>query len=100
MDVVQMADELNRFERALAPYRTGNLRDNGIGATESFGPYSAGYRINEGDYAPYGLLLNEAPSIRNPISGRTYVNRHYLWHDTAFSWGVEVLAQKLGGVIV
>lgn len=59
------------YVRANAPYDTGNLHDTGF-----YGPYVLSkepYFVIGGDSAPYGVLLNNEPTLR----GNT--NVHYQW---------------------
>ena len=84
-------------ERALAPYDTGNLMNNGISNVENIVFGTATYWINKGGKygaAPYGILLNEAYQIRN------YENIHFMWHENAFLTGCQILAAELGGELI
>lgn len=70
------------------PVLTGNLRDKGI-----FGPYTvsnAPYFVVGGDDAPYGVLLNNLPTIRG------HYNRHYKWVEN----GVKDAIAMYGAIVV
>lgn len=97
VDLMAAANTVIGVERGLAPYDTGNLMNNGISNVESIVFGTATYWINKGGAsgpAPYGVLLNEAMTIRG------YSNVHYLWHDNAFYAGCLMLANELGGELV
>lgn len=97
VDLMAAANTVIGVERWLAPYDTGNLMNNGISNVESIVFGTATYWINKGGAsgpAPYGVLLNEAMTIRG------HSNVHYLWHDSAFYAGCLMLANELGGELV
>lgn len=97
VDVLAATNLVNMTERAVAPYRTGNLAFNGIGNVEQLTPNEAHYSINKGGAsgaAPYGVLLNEAMLIRGNS------NVHYHWHDKAFVLGLRIMAEEIGGELL
>ena len=97
VDLMAAANTVIGVERGLAPYDTGNLMNNGISNVESIVFGTATYWINKGGAsgpAPYGVLLNEAMTIRG------HSNVHYLWHDSTFYAGCLMLANELGGELV
>ena len=98
IDLMAAVNTVIGVERALAPYDTGNLMNNGISNVESVVFNVATYRINAHDTAPYGIILNEAPVIG--YKNGVYVNRHYMWHDNALAYAVKILAAELGGEVV
>jgi hypothetical protein len=90
---------VHQYERILSPYKTGNLRYNGIGAPSSDSITSQTYKINEKSTAPYAIILNESPTIRRGPLKVPRPNIHYKWHDNAFAQGVMAMADALGGTI-
>lgn len=97
IDLDLAANILVTEERWCAPYDTGNLMNNGISNVESVVFGTATYWINKGGKsgeAPYGILLNEALTIRGNN------NIHYHWHDNAFYEGCLAVAYELGGEIL
>ena len=98
VDLLAAANTVIGVERGLAPYDTGNLMNNGISDVENIVFGTATHWINRdsanGRTAPYGILLNEAMTIRG------HSNVHYLWHDNAFYAGCLMLANELGGELV
>lgn len=76
-----------------SPYRTGNLRYNGIGGLMSIGANAVVFEIG-GQNAPYGVLLNDNSTIR----GRS--NKHYLWIDNAIDDIANEIAKELGGYVL
>lgn len=96
IDLDKCVDLLVMTERAVAPYDTGNLMNNGITNAERLVFGTATYWINKGGQegaAPYGVLLNESMLIRGNV------NAHYHWHDEAFYAGCQLIATELGGAI-
>jgi hypothetical protein len=89
MTALDIAFRLQENNKACSPYRTGNLRNNGIGAVSALTENQAEYRINEFDAAPYGIMLNEAVIIR------TYTNKHYRWHDNSIDTTVSMLQSQM-----
>ena len=89
MTALDIAFRLQENNKACSPYRTGNLRNNGIGAVSALTENQAEYRINEFDAAPYGIMLNEAVMIR----ART--NRHYKWHDNSIESTVAIIQSQM-----
>ena len=97
VDIDELVNHLIEVERLFAPYKTGNLRNNGISGVESVVFGTATYWINKGGAsgpAPYGVLLNEAMVIRGNN------NIHYHWHDNAFYEGCLAIADALGGELI
>ncbi len=97
IDLDKAANTLVNIERFFAPYDTGNLMNNGITNVESIVFGTATYWVNKGGAggaAPYGVLLNEAMTIRG------HNNVHYMWHDKAFYEGCLAIANELGGELL
>lgn len=97
VDLDKSVNHLIDVERLYAPYRTGNLMNNGISGVESVVFGTATYWINKGGkngQAPYGVLLNEAMIIRGNN------NTHFRWHDRAFYAGCLDIANMLGGELI
>lgn len=97
VDLMALGNILLDMERFYAPYDTGNLMNNGISNVESIVFGTATYWINkggDGGPAPYGVLLNEAMTIRGNN------NVHYRWHDKAFYDGCLAIAAELGGELL
>ncbi len=106
MDVRYLADIIKQTEFSMAPYRTGNLRQNGIESINQIMEDEAHFTINRLGYAPYGIILNEAPTISHKVKVNgtevsvSYNNRHYKWHDNAFAAGVQAVAAAIGGEVL
>lgn len=97
MDINRFTDTLLQVARNLAPYDTGNLRNNGItnlSTTLTEGTFS----LNERDDAPYGVILNEAPVI-NYAGHVRRVNVHYRWFTSAIEYGVALAAGEIGAEV-
>lgn len=97
VDLMALANILVDVERLYSPYDTGNLANNGISNVESVVFGTATYWINKGGkngQAPYGVLLNEAMTIRGNN------NVHFRWHDRAFYMGCLDIAEELGGELI
>jgi len=92
MTALDIAFILQVSNKADSPYRTGNLRNNGIGAVSALTEAQAEYRINEFDAAPYGIILNEAQTINGK---KPYTNRHFMWHDRSIESTVEIIRQQM-----
>ena len=106
MDTRQMVDVIRDIEYWHAPFRFGNLRENGIENIEQILESEAHYTINRRGYAPYAIILNEAPPIRyrHKVNGQAvwipHENRHFMWHDIAFHNGVTALAMQIGAEVI
>lgn len=74
-----------------SPYRTGNLKNNGISRPATIGDNEGFIKIG-GQNAPYGVLLNDEPIIR----GKN--NKHYGWIKNSFNDSANAIAKEYGGV--
>ena len=90
--IENIGNNCRQYVASRSPYDTGNLRNNGITALQSYGVTTVGFTIG-GQNAPYGVLINDNATIR----GRA--NKHHKWINKSVTAYANVLAKELGGVI-
>lgn len=95
MTALEMALRIHDNSYTDAPYRFGNLRNNGIGAVSAMTEAQAEFRFNEFDAAPYGIILNEVPVI-NYFGKYSHNNKHYQWLDNSIANTVAQIISQLG----
>lgn len=93
MIIENIGNEVLQYLISISPYRTGNLRYNGISTLQSLDANTVMFTIG-GQQAPYGYMLNDEPTIRGNV------NIHHLWIDNGIDEVVNKLAIELGGYVI